>query len=69
MKIDFIFGGYEHYLQRRKKKSKSRHLRWLWQTTLPILQLERGEVALFLSAYTEAVTDHVLLIEEGVSVV
>ena len=35
----------------------------------PFLQLERGEVALFLSAYTEAVTDHVLLIEEGVSVV
>jgi len=33
---------------------------------LRAMQLERGEVALFLSAYTEAVTDHVLLIEEGV---
>ena len=30
------------------------------------LQLERGELSLFLSAYAEAVTDHVLLIEEGV---
>ena len=28
--------------------------------------MERGELTLFLSAYTEAVTDHVLLIEGGV---
>jgi len=33
---------------------------------LRAMQLERGELTLFLSAYTEAVTDHVLLIEEGV---
>ena len=44
-----------------------RHLQLSFQEHfLPHFQLERGELTLFLSAYTEAVTDHVLLIEEGV---
>ena len=52
-----------------------RHLKLLFSSILSLrslilyslhFQLERGELTLFLSAYTEAVTDHVLLIEEGV---